>query len=224
MTGHEMTKRRKRLTCRPVSPGYIEEAHRPREKISVKAAPSKLILGCLHKALQPHGVGLTDGQLLGRYVARKDDEAFAAWCAGTARWSTASAAACCATPRTRKTPSKQPSSSWPRRRPRVKDREAVGGWLHGGLPLRPGGQGIRPQAHGKGAAGGGDAAPTAYAGGGPSRGVVAVGPGAGPPAGEVATPRRLVRVGGPQPQGGGVAAGHSPRGRFPAALPTPVRR
>ncbi len=37
-----------------------------------------MILGCLRKALQPHGDGLTDGQLLGQFVARRDEAAFAA--------------------------------------------------------------------------------------------------------------------------------------------------
>jgi RNA polymerase sigma factor (sigma-70 family) len=37
-----------------------------------------MILGCLRKALQPQGDGLTDGQLLGQFVARRDEAAFAA--------------------------------------------------------------------------------------------------------------------------------------------------
>jgi RNA polymerase sigma factor (sigma-70 family) len=36
-----------------------------------------MILGCLRKALQPHNDGLTDGQLLGQFVARRDEAAFA---------------------------------------------------------------------------------------------------------------------------------------------------
>ena len=41
----------------------------------MKAGGARMILGCLRRAL-PDG-GLTDGQLLGRYVARCDDDAFA---------------------------------------------------------------------------------------------------------------------------------------------------
>jgi RNA polymerase sigma factor (sigma-70 family) len=44
----------------------------------VKTARAQMILGCLRKALQPRGDGLTDGQLLGQFVARRDEAAFAA--------------------------------------------------------------------------------------------------------------------------------------------------
>jgi RNA polymerase sigma-70 factor (ECF subfamily) len=37
-----------------------------------------MILGCLCKALQSHCAGLTDGQLLGQFVARRDEAAFGA--------------------------------------------------------------------------------------------------------------------------------------------------
>jgi RNA polymerase sigma factor (sigma-70 family) len=43
----------------------------------VKTARAQMILGCLRKALQPHSDSLTDGQLLGQFVARRDDAAFA---------------------------------------------------------------------------------------------------------------------------------------------------
>jgi RNA polymerase sigma factor (sigma-70 family) len=43
----------------------------------VKTARAQMILGCLSKALQPHSDGLTDGQLLGQFVARRDEAAFA---------------------------------------------------------------------------------------------------------------------------------------------------
>ena len=43
----------------------------------MKTARAQMILGCLRQALQPRGDGLTDGQLLGQFVARRDEAAFA---------------------------------------------------------------------------------------------------------------------------------------------------
>jgi RNA polymerase sigma factor (sigma-70 family) len=44
----------------------------------VKTARAQMILGCLRKALQSQCAGLTDGQLLGRFIARRDEDAFGA--------------------------------------------------------------------------------------------------------------------------------------------------
>ncbi len=43
----------------------------------MKTVRAQMILSCLRKALQPHD-DQTDGQLLGRFVARRDEAAFAA--------------------------------------------------------------------------------------------------------------------------------------------------
>jgi hypothetical protein len=60
----------------------------------------------------PDDAARTDGQLLESFRTRRDESAFAAWCAATAGWSSASAAACSATSMKPTTPSRSRSWSW----------------------------------------------------------------------------------------------------------------
>ena len=188
----------------------------------MKAGRARTIIGCLRRAASPDA-GLTDGQLLGQYLARRDGGAFAAL---VRRHGPMVLAVCRRVLRHAQDAEDAFQATFlvlAKKAASVADREAVAAWLHG-VACRAAWQ-ARASAlrRGQGATGRSHAATHRAAGGRPAGAAGDAGPGAGPAAGAAPAAPGPVRAGGPQPQARRRGSWAWPRARCRAGWPAAAR-